>query len=161
MSISEQALAKTARPKHSDICPTCGQKKPHPRNAERHALFFVVLPQVFANWPPSYELFQPMSVEHLRKWLIYKAGWCTMRELAIEGPNKHVIMTALKFFTESGGQNVFFTTTAKSIREYRPRSTAYNKCKEADFKRIMDHSFDLIESIIGVPIEALKREATA
>jgi hypothetical protein len=159
MTITERAIASIGHNKMpANFCPCCGHKKPSPRNAERHKLFFAILPKAFSNWPTGYENFQPMSTEHLRKWLIYKAGWCTMRELAIDGPNKRIVVTALKFFLESGNQETFYTTTAKSIREYRPKSIAWNKCKEAEFKKVLDRSAEIIESIIGMPIEALKKE---
>ncbi len=84
-----------------------------------------------------------------------------MRELAIEGPNKRIVVTALKFFLESGNQETFYTTTAKSIREYRPKSIAWNKCKEDEFKRILDTASEIIETVIGVPVERMKREKVA
>jgi hypothetical protein len=162
MTISERATAAIGhnRPP-ANICQCCGQEKQSPRNEARHKLFFAILPKAFENWPEQYAEFQPLSTEHLRKWLIYKAGWCTMRELAIEGPNKRIVVTALKFFLESGNQETFYTTTAKSIREYRPKSIAWNKCREDDFKRILNTASEIIESVTGVPIENMKREAVA
>ncbi len=162
MSISERASAGIGHNKPPErICPCCGQEKPSPRNAERHKLFFAILPKAFENWPSTYEEFQPLSTDHLRKWLTYKAGWCTMRELAIEGPNKRIVVTALKFFLESGNQETFYTTTAKSIREYRPKSIAWNKCKEDEFKRILDTAGDIIATVTGMQIEDMKRETAA
>jgi hypothetical protein len=159
VTISERATAGIGHNKPpANVCKCCGQEIPSPRNAERHKLFFAILPKAFSNWPTGYEEFQPMSTEHLRKWLIYKSGWCTMRELAIEGPNKRIVVAALKFFLESGNQETFYTTTSKSVREYRPKSIAWNKCKESDFKTVLDRSFEIIESIIGMPIEQLKKE---
>jgi hypothetical protein len=160
MTISERATAGIGHNKPpANICPCCGQEKPSPRNQARHNLFFAILPKAFENWPTTYEEFQPMSTEHLRKWLIYKAGWCTMRELAIDGPHKPIVVAALQFFVASGNQEVFFKTTSKSVREYRPKSIAWSKCKEAEFRKILDASAEIIESIIGVPIEALKRQS--
>ena len=162
MKLSERATAGIGHNKPPDrVCKCCGQELPSPRNAERHKLFFAILPKAFESWPSTYEEFQPMSTEHLRKWLIYKAGWATMRELAIEGPNKRVVVAALKFFLESGNHETFYTTTSKSIREYRPKSIAWNKCREDDFKRILNTASDIIESVIGVPVESLKRETAA
>ena len=162
MKLSERASAGIGHNKPPErICPCCGQEKQSPRNQARHKLFFAILPKAFENWPSAYEEFQPMSTEHLRKWLIYKAGWCTMRELAIEGPNKRIVVAALKFFLESGNHETFYTTTKTSIREYRPRSIAWNKCREDDFKRILNTATEIIETVTGVPIEQLSCESEA
>ncbi len=160
MSISEQATATIQRPKHSDICDKCGQKKPSPRNRERHNLLFAILGPALAQWPEAYD-FQPMSEEHLRAWLLWKSGWCTIRDLEICGPTKRAAVQAMRFFLDSSDRHRFFTNTSKGIREYTPKSIAWNRCREADFKNIMDHSTALLESIIGVNIEQLKREKAA
>ena len=160
-SISERATAKIGHNKPpARICQCCGQELPSPRNAARHALLFALLKPALNQWPETAE-FQPMSTEHLRAWLLYKAGWCTTRDLEIGGPAKAAAVSAVRYFLDGNDRHRFFTSTGKGIREYTPRSIAWNKCKEAEFKTIMDRSAELIESIIGVPIEALKRETAA
>ena len=84
-----------------------------------------------------------------------------MRELEIGGPNKAHAVRAVRYFLGENEQNKFYTATAKGIREYTPRSIAFNKCSETQFKVILNTSVELIESIIGVSISALKREQAA
>lgn len=162
MLISQQAAAVAIQqmPKPSRKCEACGQDKPAPRNRERHALFFAILKPALEQWPETAE-FQPMSTEHLRAWLTFKAGWCSMRELEIGGPNKAHAVRAVRYFLGENEQSKFYTATAKGIREYTPKSIAFNKCSETQFKVILNASAEMIESIIGVPIEALKKETAA
>lgn len=162
-AISQRAAAGALEqmPKGPDKhCPTCGQLKPAPRNAERHRLFFAILKPALEQWPETHP-FQPLSTEHLRAWLLYQVGWCTTRDLEIGGPSKANAVAAVRYFLADESQSKFYTSTARGIREYTPRSIAFTKCAEKDFKRILDESAALIESVIGVPIEALKRESTA
>lgn len=154
--IALQQMPK-GREKH---CPTCGQLKPAPRNVERHKLFFAVLKPALEQWPEAFE-FQPLSTEHLRAWLLYRVGHCTTRDLEIGGPSKANAVAAVRFFLAGESQSKFYTSTAKGIREYTPKSIAFHKCSESQFKTVLDAAGALIESIIGVPIEALKREHAA
>jgi hypothetical protein len=161
VTISERATAGIGHNKPpANICPCCGQEKPSPRNAERHKLFFAILKPALEQWPHG-AVFEPISTEHLRAWLLYKSGWCNIRELEIGGPAKKSAIAAVRYFLDDKDRYRFFTDTARGIREYTPKSIAWNRCKEAEFKRILDESGALIESIIGVPIEQLKREKAA
>jgi len=54
---------------------------------------------------------------------------------------------------------VHFKETKTGLRAYKAKSIAYSKCSEAEFKKILDKSIEIIESVIGVPVETLKREA--
>jgi hypothetical protein len=160
MTISERATATIGDNKPPTLCKCCGQKLPSTRNVARHNLLFAILKPALHQWPESYE-FQPMSQEHLRAWLLYKSGWCTTKELYIGGPAKNMAVMAVKHFLAPEERHRFFTSTAKGIREYTPRSIAWNKCKEAEFEEILNSTADLIESIIGVRIGDLKRETAA
>lgn len=161
MRISEQAVATVERPPATDtVCSACGQNKPSRRNRQRHNLFFAMLQPALEQWPEAHG-FQPMSTEHLRAWLLWQSGWCTTRDLDIGGPQKAMAVQAVRFFLTSKDHHRFFSSTAKGIREYTPRSIAWNKCRESEFAVIMDSSSNLIASIIGVPIEQLKREKAA
>ena len=158
MKISEKATAGIGHNRPPEkVCKCCGQALPSPRNRERHNLFFAILGPALAQWPESHS-FQPMSQEHLRAWLLVEAGWCTTRDLEIGGPSKQHAANALRFFMDSADGHRFFSMTAKGIRERKPKSIAWGKCREAEFQTIMNTSAQIIEEAIGVPIEQLKRE---
>lgn len=159
MKLSERATAGIGHNKPPErVCKCCGQELPSPRNRERLAAFFCMLKPAFAQWPESHP-FQPLSEEHLRAWLTVEAGWHTTRELEIGGPSKQHAANALRYFIDAGDGYRFFSMTAKGIRERRPKSIAFRKCSEADFKRVIDTASEIIETVIGVPIDRMKREA--
>lgn len=59
-------------------CPDCGcviEEKPKgkPRSLPHHQRFFAVIKTAFKNWPADHE-FTPECEDHLRAWLIVKAG---------------------------------------------------------------------------------------
>lgn len=159
MTISERATAGI-KPPAERVCKTCCQKLPSPRNVERHNLLFAILKPAMEQWPEGHA-FQPMSAEHLRAWLLVEAGWCTTRDLEIGGPSKQHAANALRFFMDSADGHRFFAMTGKGIRERRPKSIAFNKCRESEFKAILNAIAEIVEAAIGVPIGALKREKAA
>lgn len=155
MTISERASATIQ--KSDKLCKCCGQKLPSPRNVERHRLFFAILKPSLEQWPESHA-FQPLSTEHLRAWLTVEAGWCTTRDLEIGGPSKSIAAQALRYFMDAGDGHRLFSMTTKGIRERRPKSIAFNKCAEAQFKAVLDTAAMIVEAAIGCPIDQLKRE---
>ena len=161
MKLSERATAGIGeRPKPEKTCKTCGQPLPSPRNRDRLAAFFCMLKPAFAQWPETHP-FQPMSEEHLRSWLTVEAGWCTTRDLEIGGPSKQHAANALRYFIDAGDGHRFFSMTAKGIRERRPKSISFRKCTETQFKAVINTASEIIEGVIGVPIESLRRETAA
>ncbi len=157
MKLSERATAGIGHNRPPEkVCKCCGQELPAPRNRERLAAFFCLLKPAFAQWPETHP-FQPMSEEHLRAWLTCEAGWCETRDLEIGGPSKQHAANALRYFM-GGNDHTFFSMTKTGIRERKPKSIAFRKCREDDFKRVINTSSEIIESVIGVPVEQLKRE---
>ena len=148
--------------KASDACDKCGQKLPHPRNEARHKLFFAVLKPAMKQWPESAE-FQPEDVDHLRSFLLCKSGHCTYNDLSMDVANAPGMIAAMKAFMEANisgsSKRVHFKQIKTGLRAYTPKSIAFTKCSEADFKVVLDKSIEIIVATIGVPIEQLKREA--
>ena len=160
MTISSRATAGIGHNKPPDrVCKCCGQEIPAPRNRERLAAFFCILKPAFEQWPSAHD-FQPLCTEHLRAWLTVEAGWCTVKDLDISGPAKQHAAAALRYFFD-GDDYRFWAMTARGIRERKPKSIAFRKCREDDFKKVINTASEIIESVIGVPIESLRRETAA
>ena len=161
-SISKRALAGTGNnhPRPKRVCKSCKQKLPSPRNLQRLALLFAILEPALTQWPEDYE-FQPQSTEHLRAWLLCKAHWAETRDLEIGGPSKSHAIRAVQYFMDSGKGWKFYKPTSKGIREYTPKSISFGKCREAEFKAVLNSITEILESIIGVPVEALIKERSA
>ena len=136
-SISERAIANATpapvrKPRPKEICPTCKQVVPHPRNYERHKVLWALLKPAFYYWPdPEIEPFRPNDKEHLRAWLLVKAGWKDSEELHISGNSKkHTMTVTLAFLNRKRPKPPvdYDELPTGGIRVYWPKSVSYNKC---------------------------------
>lgn len=64
----------------SHVCQTCGQKT---RSRPQLNRFMALMEAAYQNWPESHE-FQPRDMEHLRKWLVIKAGFRSSKIIRYE-----------------------------------------------------------------------------
>ncbi len=165
MSISEKAIAargvqpEEPKAKAPKVCPECHQKIPHPRNADRHRLFFALLKPTFAHWPES-EDFQPIDTEDLRAHILIQIGWKTREEQKFAGNSKKQILAGMTAFMNRKREKPIrlFEQIEDGVRGYAPKSIAWHRCTETQFKKILDDAAAYIESVIGVSVEQLKRE---
>jgi len=164
MSISARAIAgsqpaPTRKPRPKEICPTCKQVVPHPRNYERHKALFGMLKPAFYYWPdPDVEPFRPNDAEHLRAWLLVKAGWRESEDLKISGTSsKYATIMAMAFLNRKREKTaVHFEELKDGIRVYWPKSVAYNKCSEDQFKKVLTSVTEIVEDIIGVSVKEMR-----
>lgn len=130
------------------------------RNPRRHAMFFAVITEAYRNWPEGHE-FQPENRDHLRAWLLCKAGHVETLDVTLPMTGDlttKAVMAALVAFT--GSKSVFVgVSKSGKIRAFRPKSQSFSKCKEAEIKPIVDRVYDIISVETGMAIEDLKREA--
>ena len=166
VAISDGVTLRPAGRPNADMLAKVPKGKPvrieveESRNPKRHAMFFAVLAEAFKNWPEAHE-FKPESPEHLRAWLLCKAGHCETIDIHVPaGANlsMHPMMLALVAFT--GSKSVFVgPTKSGNLRAFRPKSQSFSRCKEADIKPIIDRVYDIIAVESGMAICDLKREA--
>lgn len=160
MSISDKAIALRGEPKPKEVkaekvCKECKQIIPHRRNYERHKALFGLLRPAFYYWPdPDVQEFRPNNTEHLRAWLLVKANWSESEDLKISGQSKkYAMITALAFMNRKRDKvAVDFEELPDGIRAFWPKSVAYNKCSEDQFKKVLTAVTEIVENIIGVSI---------
>jgi hypothetical protein len=80
-------------------CPHCGgdlHDKPRskPRSVPQHRRYFALIRAAHSHWPETHR-FQPMSEEHLRKWLQAKAGYANIRTVDTAGMNTQSAIVAV------------------------------------------------------------------
>ena len=164
-SISARALAasnpqpQAKKPKPKELCPTCKQVVPHPRNYERHKALFGLLRPAFYYWPdPDVVEFRPNDTEHLRSWLLVKAKWCEHEDLKISGQSKkYAMIMAMAFMNRKRAKAaVDFEELPDGIRAYWPKSVAYTKCSESQFIKVINDVTEIVESIIGVDVKQMR-----
>ena|SRR3990167_118025 len=162
-TISARATAGLKpKPKAEEICPTCRQAMPHPRNKARLDLLFAILVPALHQWPEGAE-FQPLSTEHLRSWLLCEAGHCDVDEVSFAGSSKAQIIAAVTALMNRRRRKGFvhYRATKDGIKALEAKSIAFANCSETTFKRVLERAIEIIEVTIGVEIEQLKREHEA
>lgn len=150
-----------------DHCPECGavfaEKKR--RSGPQHRMFFSAISCAFSNWPLEHA-FLPSNEEHLRAWLLVKAGYHNIigQNLVEEADIFRVadftqrLMASIRAHGSYGFVEV---TGRKSLIVKFPKSIAYRELSQADFQPIAQAVFDIIESEIGLKVEDLVRQHEA
>lgn len=129
-------------------CPTCGGKN---RSTPQHRRFFKLVSLAYEHWPETFSKFQPENSEHLRAWLLCKAGWRT--EVSIEFADTQAqngaglttigIMKAL-------GHYVWVQRRGDNLIVYAPRSVSYSKMQHKTACAIFDECEKIIANVLCI-----------
>lgn len=142
-------------------CPHCGGSLESGRSSPDHRRFFALIQAAFHQWKENHE-FQPDNSEHLRAWLIAKAGYRegTFVELpdgATDGTRK-MFMASLESAIRAAGGLGFVKPYRDGVAVVKPKSIAWHKIGQREFGQIRDAVTDIIEAEIGVSADQLLRE---
>lgn len=80
-------------------CPHCGgvldaKPKGKPRSVPQHRRYFALIRAAHSHWPASHR-FQPMSDDHMRRWLQAKAGYVNVRTVDTTGMDVESAVAAI------------------------------------------------------------------
>jgi len=105
----------------------------------------------YEHWPENYTKFRPESSEHLRAWLLCKAGWITEVSLEMK-PGRVMNNTALAIMSLDRQRGLFswVRQRGESIVIFAPRSISYKAAKHREVCRVFQDAEDIICEIIGV-----------
>jgi len=145
-------------------CPHCGKpvKPTVGRSLPQHRRLFGVIGKAFENWPERCD-FQPDSAEHLRAWLICKAGWREATTIHL-GDATDVDFTAraieMSFrAAKADGVHCFVVPIRNAVAIVRPKSVAWAKMPHREFVMLSNAIDDVLKSI-GLDPEQLSKEAS-
>lgn len=153
MSISERA-----RPvrKLCDHCPA----RPD-RSLPQHRRLFGLCKAAFMHWPETSE-FHPQNEEHLRKWLIAKAGHHTVHTIEIGDFSHTAILRVVEAAMTAAGAYAFTKSVAGKIYVFAPKSIAFDKLSHKAACKLFDEIGAVIETEMGIaPDELLKQSEAA
>jgi hypothetical protein len=118
----------------------------------------------FEQWPEA-NPFEPADPEHLRAWLICRAGWreATPIELPAEAtPHMLDLMrTSIEAAIRACGGHAFLTQHRDVVYVVRPKSVAYAAMGFAQFVELREAVEQVIEAEIGVTADQLLEELAA
>ena len=129
-------------------CPHCGCKidgKTKPRSAPQLRRFFAMLRAMYQHWPETAAEFQPESEEHLRKFVLIKAGHRETTDIPVTFAEDQPGLTKLTALSieaalKAAGAYAFIRPHPDGglVRVFKARSIAFNQMGQAEFNALND-----------------------
>lgn len=139
-------------------CKHCGAPAKH-RSDPHHRLLFAVIARAFDNWPED-EKFQPEDAEHLRSFLLIKAGHFQKLDIRCDNPDAISLEDQLRTIIQNvADKPPLLHTYPWGVRLYWPKSISYSELGRAEFNTICERVFEVLSAKLRVDIKDLKREA--
>lgn len=144
-------------------CPHCGSQ---PRSNLDHNRFFGLIARAFEQWPETHE-FEPEDAEHLRAWLLCKAGWKTTKTLELPEVGNPVFMALMMEFAEDllervpGGEFRFGRWVGHRLHVHTHKSIKFKRADQKKFNPVRDAVTEIIEHVLGVSANQLLKEKAA
>ena len=139
-------------------CPACGETKTR-RGDAHHRLFFAVIAKAWDSWPESAK-FQPETPEHLRSYLLIKAGHFDKLDIRCDNPDAISLEDQLRVIIKTvSDKPPLMHSYQWGVRVFWPKSISYAACDRRTFNEVSTKVFEILETMLGVPIETLKKEA--
>jgi hypothetical protein len=143
-------------------CPTCPWQPRQHRSEIDHNMFFAVVKRAFESWPDDHH-FCPADEKELYGWLLIEAGYCVSGE--VNDKDTNAIRKSARVFMDLAGESnhpIYYMSlkaTKRGVRVTIPRSLSYKTAGKRQFEDTRSKVYEVIESVLGVPVETLKREA--
>jgi len=149
MSISERARAK------APMCEHCPARTD--RSLPQHRRLFGLVRAAFTHWPESHE-FQPENEEHLRKWLLCKAGHHTVKTLTLADLTSTEAVVLLQSAFHAAGAYSFVKATAGRVHIFTPESIAFDKLDHKAACKLFDEIGAVVEVEMGIRADDLLKQ---
>lgn len=128
------------------------------RSSDDHRRFFALVNAAFTHWPEQHD-FKPDNAEHLRAWLLCKAGY--RKTTMIETDEPAATVAAIEAAFRAADTYAFVRPYGDGVAVYSPKSLRFDKTDQKAFNAVRDEVSSIIESVIGVTAEQLLREKAA
>ena len=130
-----------------------------PRSSDHHRFFFAAIAEACSNWPETHS-FQPDSPEHLRAWLLCKAGYrTTTKHEVMQGFDPRVMADIIEASINQTGGFGFVVHYQNYIAVLTPKSIAWAKLDQKEFTQISNDVSAVLAKEINLSLDDLKREA--
>lgn len=149
-------------------CPKCGHELSRARSPQDHRRFFAVIQRAYENWNHAHE-FQPTSSEHLRAFLLCRAGYhdvTTVPVEFVEGEPQLLKLVSLAVEASvkaalASGDFAFTRIHGEGIAVFRPKSISWSTIDQKAFGPIREAVEEVIEAETGIKIEDMLKERAA
>lgn len=123
------------------------------RTDKDHAHYFACIKVAFDNLPEDIAG-DFKSAEHLRKWALVKAGYCTTANAVCKSRAEAQRLAAC---TKLIDEYIVATIDKRVVTIYRPLSQAYDQMTKKDFKQSKNAVLDVLSKLIGTDVDELLR----
>ncbi len=126
-------------------CPHCAGNHSDPMRRR----FFGVVREAFIHWPVHAE-FTPDDPEHLRAWLLTKAGYRTQTEIPHKGLEPEAVSAIATAVIRAAGKQSFPAVYNGRIYILTPKSIAKNKSKHKELVGVFESVEHLVCKVLGI-----------
>lgn len=148
-------------PAKAGTCHNCGQPMKH-RSWRDHRMYWAIMRRAFDDWPHDHK-FQPDTPEHLHGWLLIETKHCISTEVKTD--NEDVAKAIARAIFGITAREIhcmrIFDAGADGIRISVPEPFNGEDAGKRKYEQIRKDVYALIESVLGVPIETIKRARVA
>jgi hypothetical protein len=138
-------------------------QEPQVRSPADHKRLFACIRAAFMHWPEKHE-FQPEDPEHLRAWLLCRAGYKTVTSLAFEDHWSDEMRSTLVELAESlirdAKSHAFVRPMGNALFVFWPRSLKFDELGQKEFGQIREVVEEVIKCETGREASELLRETT-
>jgi hypothetical protein len=138
-----------------------GAKGPKVRSPADHRRFFGCIKAAFMHWPEQHD-FQPDDAEHLRAWLLCRAGYKTVTSLEFEDHWSDEMRSTLVELAESlirdAKSHAFVRPMGNVLYVFWPRSLKFEELGQKEFGQIREVVEEVIKCETGREASELLRE---
>jgi hypothetical protein len=150
-------MFRCLRTKSLDIEPQSvhGWQMAEHRSAKSHDHFFAIINEAWKNLPEDLADDFPSS-EHLRKWALIKAGFCTEAKIVCANND-----TALTLVSEVKAMDKFalIAIDGKLVTIWRAASQRKDAMGKAEFQEAKERALHIISELIGTDATTLRNAA--
>ena len=141
----------------NDHCPACGyvpeNRKCKPRSVPQNARYHALIKAAFHHWPERKDLFQPGSIEHLRKWLQAKAGHRNVSVVDADNMDTMQALIAVAAAIKAAGEHHYVESLGSKFYIITSKSIAFDELKHLDACALFDDVADVIEAETGLKVD--------
>lgn len=130
----------------------------HQRSRKSHNHFFACIHEAWLNLPGVLVLEFPTE-EHLRKWALIKAGFCTRRDIVCANGTQAAEL--IKAMREADEYALVEIRDTKIVTIWRAESQSEKAMGKKRFQESKEKVLDVLSQVIGTDAGALKERAAA
>jgi len=142
-------------------CPHCGcdieaaPKRGKPRSVPQNARFHALIKAAYHHWPERKDLFQPGSIEHLRKWLQAKAGHRNVSVVDADNMDTMQALIAVAAAIKAAGEHHYVESAGTKFYVVTSKSIAFDELPHLAACALFDDVADVIEAETGLKVDQI------